>query len=144
MTADSFGDGERRKRDALALLEVRRDVYLLRARRRLLTVLLDRGAATIDDVRDTIALPSDIDPKLFGAVPRLLAQLGIIRAAGFATTARVVAHARPVRVWEPVDGEAALVWLHDHPEPAEGGHDPPKTQEATVGAVASPLQRTLF
>ena len=83
----------------------------------MLAAILEGGSATIDDVRALVDLPPGIGPKLFGAAPGPLVRAGIIRAAGFAKTCRPAAHARPVTVWELIDGAAAERWLHAHPDP---------------------------
>lgn len=117
-------EGERRKAGAIATLEAHRGEFIVRGRRALLRRLLDAGAATADDVRAGVELPPGIDPRAFGAVPGALAQPGIIRRAGYTETARAVAHARPVAVWELRDRAAALAWLAANPEP-------PAPREAT-------------
>jgi hypothetical protein len=129
--AASRVEGDRRKRDALALLEARRGVYVRRGRRALLLQLLATGSATADDVRLVVELPADIGPKLFGAVPTPLVEAGIIRHAGYTPTRRREGHARPVAVWELADRAAAVAWLAAHPD----------VQEPTDG---KPEQLTLF
>ena len=62
-------EGERRKLSAHAVLAARRECYILRGRRALLTALLDRGEAIADDVRFAVVLPDGIDPVCFGVVP---------------------------------------------------------------------------
>ena len=81
MMATLCCEGELLKREALTLLEARREVYVLRGRRALLGALLCSGTATADDVRDAVELPPGINPKLFGSVPGSLAKAGIIRAS---------------------------------------------------------------
>ena len=108
---------KRKKADALALLESRREVFVNRGRRALLRAMLDGdGTATADDVRDLVELPPDIDPKLFGTVPRRLAYDRIIRNAGRVKTARAVAHGRWVELWQLADRAAAEAWLRYHPD----------------------------
>ncbi|MHB1037770.1 MAG: hypothetical protein ACYC35_25455 [Pirellulales bacterium] len=129
-------EGERRKLDALATLEAHRDLYVLRGRRAMLSaMLLDDGTATADDVRAAVALPARIGPRCLGAVPSILARLGIIRADGYAVTRRPEAHGRPVRLWRLVDRAAALRWLADHPDPA----DPPADNQADRHQARLPL-----
>lgn len=113
---DFRAEGERHKAEAFDHLESHREGYLTPARRAMLLRLLDVGTATADDVRENVTLPPGIDPTCFGAVPRPLAKAGIIRRTGFINTARPVAHARPVAVWELVDATKALIWLADHPD----------------------------
>ncbi len=116
-------EGERRKREALALLEARRRVYVRRGRRALLRRLLVVGSATADDVRAAVELPTGLNAKLFGAVPGPLAEAGIIQPAGFVKTKRPEGHARPVQLWQLADRAAALSWLAAHPDlpdPSEG------------------------
>lgn len=109
-------EGERRKAHALDLLADRREAVVRGAQRALLTVLLEAGSATADDVRALVELPSGVGPKCFGAAPGALARAGIIRRAGYVPTCRPTAHARPVTVWELVDRAAAVEWLADHPD----------------------------
>ena len=66
-------EGERRKRRTLTALEARRERFVIRGRRVLLTRLLECGSDTVDYVREVVPLSSDIDPKLFGSVPGMLA-----------------------------------------------------------------------
>lgn len=115
-TMTPTADGEARKLDAHALLEARREVYVLRGRRALLAALLASGDATADDVRDTVELPDEINPVCLGVVPGLLARAGIIERVGFAESRRPDAHARPVSVWRLADRAAALAWLAAHPD----------------------------
>lgn len=121
-------DGERRKRRTLTALEVRRELFVLRGRRALLATLLDAGSATMDDVRDVVTLPADIDPKLFGSVPSQLAFAGIIRADGLVKTSRPKAHARPIQRWALVNRGKAEQWLIDHLD----RHDDPQSSDAVA------------
>lgn len=109
-------DGEARKWAAHHLLACTRERVVRRARRALLMHLLAHGTATADDVRAVVELPPGLNPKAFGAVPGPLAEAGIIRAAGFAKTARATGRARPVTVWRLADAAAATVWLLANPE----------------------------
>lgn len=111
-----IAEGERRKQAALDLLAVRREAVVRRAQRALLAVLLERGWATADDVRELVELPPGIDPKCFGVAPGPLARAGIILADGYSKTCRPTAHARPLTVWTLADRAAAERWLATHPE----------------------------
>ncbi len=119
-------EGEFRKQRKLSVLAARREVYVNRGRRALLTKMLTKETATMDDVRDVVTLPPDINPKLFGAVPGTLAFAGIIKADGSTKTSRPMAHARTgLTVWRLVDRAAAEQWLIDHPDrPASTEHHP--------------------
>jgi hypothetical protein len=110
------GEGERRKREALARLAARRETLFRRGRRALLNRLLVSGEATIDDVRAEVRLPPGVKPLVFGVVPGALADAGLIRAIGFAKTTRPEAHARPVQVWALADRAGALAWLRHNPD----------------------------
>ncbi|HUE71431.1 MAG TPA: hypothetical protein VMP01_11155 [Pirellulaceae bacterium] len=111
---DGAAEGRRRKDAALSHLELRRAAFIRRARREFLHVLLARGSATSDDLRQRLELPEGIDPKVFGAVPGALAKAGIIAQDGFATTARPEAHARPVGIWKLVNRQLAEKWLAEN------------------------------
>lgn len=115
--------GEFRKVAALTQLESRREIYVLRGRRALLTRLLMEGTATADDVRAGVELPPDLDPRCLGAVPGLLAKAGIIALDGYAKTSRPERHASIITVWR-LAGQpphyfsgrtAAIRWLAAHP-----------------------------
>lgn len=114
--ATMTADGEARKLDAHALLEARREVYVLRGRRALLARLLDAPEATADDVRAAVELPDAINLVCLGVVPGPLARAGIIERVGFAESRRPDAHARPVSVWRLADRDTALAWLAAHPD----------------------------
>lgn len=115
-TLTPTADGEARKLDAHAMLEARREVYVLRGRRALLARLLDAPEATADDVRNAVDLPDEINPVCLGAVPGPLARAGIIECIGFDESRRPDAHARPVSVWALADRAAALGWLAGNPD----------------------------
>ena len=108
--------GERRKRLALDYLESRHLVYIRRGRRALLSCLLRYGAATIDDVREEVDLPSGLSSKLFGAVPGALARAGIIASCWYVRSRRPEAHAHLLVEWMLADQSAALRWLRSHPD----------------------------
>jgi len=127
-------EAERRKTDALALVEARREVFVRRGRRALLDALLRSGTATADDVR-TVELPPGLDPRFLGAVPGRLAYDGIIAPAGFVRSTRPEGHARWIQIWELSDRAAALQWLTDHPDLPDPGDD---------GEAADPRQAVLF
>lgn len=118
-------EGERRKSDSHRLIETYRDRLVLRGRRALLTHLLRNGTGTIDDVRDCVPAPPEVNPKAFGAVPGPLARKGIIKANGSQKTKRAIGHARPVTVWKLENDVAAVAWLRDHPvvEPPQNPGD---------------------
>ncbi len=135
-------EGEHRKRCKLTALEARREWFVLRGRRALLRCLLDVGVASMDDVRDVVTLPADIDPKLFGSVPSMLAIAGIIFADGFVKSSRPKAHARPLTVWRLVDREAAEQWLTEHidnPDDADARPSEPSPSSPVSPAVECDL-----
>ncbi len=125
-------ESERRKLDAFAVLTANRETVIRRAQRALLTVLLETGSGTADDVRELVELPPGINAKCFGAAPGVLARANIIRPAGFTKTCRPVGHARPVTVWELADRTAAERWLRDHPAALD-----PAADNKSKGAAAS-------
>jgi hypothetical protein len=146
-------NGEERKANALALLADRREGVVRRAQRALLTVLLEAGSATADDVRELVELPPGVGPKCFGAVPLPLARAGIIYREGYAPTSRPTAHARPLSVWRLADRNKALRWLADHsdlPDPADDDRAAgaqsflfsihPRNDAGAAVAAAAPVQ----
>jgi len=141
---DSRRDGERRKDAAFVLLEVRRECYVREARRALLEVLLANGVATADDVRARVELPKGINPKAFGAVPSVLARVGIIRRDGFTRSTRPQAHARPVSIWKLADAVAAKRWLASHPPlpPMTTADELTENETPTVAPVGASKQKT--
>ena len=142
--------GERRKADALAVLEARRALYVLRGRRALLAALLEHGTATADDVREAVRIPPGCNPKLFGSVPGPLARAGIIRSVGNSKSHRAKAHARPLTVWQLRDPDAAREWLDANPDrPDTNPHTQPTfsipTNAPTGGdtPVGASIERTI-
>ena len=116
-------EGERLKLKAHSLLKARREAIVRRARRALLSVLIQNGEATADDVRAVVSVPEGVNPKLFGAVPGELAELGIIFGDRYVKSARPEAHARPVQLWLLIDRAAAVQWLTTHPELPDAIHN---------------------
>lgn len=116
MRGTTTTEGERRKLDAHATLEARRELYVNRGRRVLLAALLRRGVATADDVREGVELPAGVNPVCLGSVPGHLARAGIIRRRDFVNTTRTAGHARPVTRWELINRDAAEQWLAAHPD----------------------------
>ena len=100
---------------AHSLFEVHREPFVLAAQRALVQQVLMHNTGTINDVRNAISIPLDIDPRALGAVPGPLAKAGIIRRVSFQKTNRKVAHARHVSLWELLDPAKAQAWLNAHP-----------------------------
>jgi hypothetical protein len=120
-------EGERWKGAAHALLEARREVYIRRGRRALLSQLLRAGTATIDDVRDAVPLSADIGPKLlagFDEEHNPLAEAGSIEAGDYVRSRRPEAHARPGTRWLLTDRTAALGWLAHNPNLPDADAEP--------------------
>ena len=114
-------EGQRRKDANHTVLDAYRKPHLVEARRVLLTVLLDRGLATADDVRDKVTLPTGVDPRCFGSAPKPFILAGIIRCVGRVASSRPVAHGRENKIWEliPFNRPAAERWLAElQPEPS--------------------------
>ncbi len=133
-------EGEQLKADAIALLEARREVFVLRGRRALLAVMLNGdGTGTADDVRAAVELPTDLDPRCLGPVPGRLAYDKNIRSAGFVRSTRPEGHARWIQVWALADRQAALRWLTNHPDLPDPGTD---DQGNGTQAFLFPIQPT--
>ena len=110
------------------------------AQRALLSELLTRDRATVDDVRRVVPCPEGVDPKAFGTMPGELAHARIIEADGFVKTTRPQGHARPVTRWRLKDRAAALTWLAEHPDLPE----PQTSEAASVQPDAASKSRSLF
>ncbi|MHB1035741.1 MAG: hypothetical protein ACYC35_12925 [Pirellulales bacterium] len=129
-TCNPCSCGECLKANALADLEARRGVYVLRARRAMLSaMILGDGTANADDVRADLDLPKAIDARCLGSVPTLLARLGIIEAAGFVRSERPERHASYIQVWKLANRPKAIAWLADNLDvPDDDQADPPTVQ----------------
>jgi len=131
---DGEREGERRKRDKLAMLEAQREVFVNRGRRALLGRLLAAGTATADDVMAAVTLPAEIDPRCFGAVPGPLAKAGIICFVEFVKSNRPQRHGSYIQLWALVDRDEALLWLAGHPDMP----DPAPEHDHVVGNLFGP------
>lgn len=118
-------DGETLKRKALKLLEATHKRFIRHAQHVAIQIPLS-GATTFtaDDIRAVVELPPNIGPRLFGAVPKLLASAGIIHSVGMVKSKRPETHRRKIELWALVDptGDAARRWLADHPELPDPDH----------------------
>ncbi len=143
LSAPPARDGAARKLDALATLQARHAGRVLTARRAMLRLLLEHGTTTVESVRAALELPDGKPAHWLGCVPTELRRAGIIRRAGFTETTRVVAHARPISVWELADRAGALTWFQEHPDPPDradrgsGGSEPTLFDRGSVPAVGA-------
>lgn len=99
---------------------------VLLAKRVICETLLKHGRVTCDDVRRAIELPDDVNPTIFAEAPRALLKAGAIHRVGFRLSERVVAHHRPVSVWEIADRRKLESILATLPRPTlktEGGDE---------------------
>jgi hypothetical protein len=132
-------EAERRKAEALALMEARREIFVRRGRRALLDALLRSGTATADDVRAAVELPAGMDPRCLGSVPGRLAYDKIIAPAGFVRSTRPEGHARWIGRWELIDRAAAERWLRDHPDLPDPG-EPDEARETRQAELFDPQE----
>lgn len=130
-------DGERRKLRALAAVGTRYGGEVLREQLVLVRLLLQRGTATIDDVRAVLGLPARCNARWLGAVAHGLRAAGLIRRAGFVETRRPEAHARPVSAWELVAVDAARAWLATVESAPRGGAPPPAQKQGPAAVAGS-------
>jgi len=112
-------NGEQRRDAVLEYHDTANAGVLVRGRRAFLAALLAKGEATADDVYGAVDLPAGVDPRCLGAVPHPLRRAGVIRAAGFVTSARPERNGSIIRRWELVDRGKAERWLADHPDLSE-------------------------
>ena len=98
---------ETAKQLALDLFRQNRADLLARACPLFVQILQEKGQATINDLRERMAIPADMDPRWLGGVTSTLASRGIIRQVGYVKSER--AHGREVKSWE----------LAREPEPGE-------------------------
>ena len=84
------------KEEALELLEEKRSNFLSHCRQVALSVYLNRGEVTIDDVRRRVELPKDIDGRVFGAV----FNTADWEKVGYTTTKIKTSHRRPIGIFK--------------------------------------------
>lgn len=89
---------------------------LLQCRVAFLEALLDRGEATIDDVRFAVELPEGFNLRRLGGVPVVLREAGVIAKVGHRLSARRIAHSRPIALWRLIDRRLAKSWLRSYRE----------------------------
>jgi hypothetical protein len=142
-------EGKRRKDAAHSLLETTRARWVRRGRRALLAHLLEHGIGTADDVADSLGeTPTEIDPRWLGAVPKALAQSGIIRCIDHVQSRRPSRHASTIKLWELASEGHALTWLTFHPEIPEpegdAGAPCPESPHSPPSPASIAPQPTLF
>lgn len=115
-----YSSGQVQKLLAFDQHEANHPAFLNAACRVFLKLALNGQDVTADAIRDNVALPTEVHPATFGAVPRILARARLIHRIGFAPSTRPESHARPLSVWRLVDGKAAdaELWLSNHPASA--------------------------
>jgi hypothetical protein len=64
-----------------------------------LNILLRHGVVSADDVRQVLAIPDGIDPRIVGPAFLALKNDGLIEEIGDHRTGRAVAHRRTIRDW---------------------------------------------
>lgn len=121
-------EGDQLRDRALDLLRTWRPALVRRLQRTFLQHLLDHGPATTDPLRDLVAIPPDVDPRVVGSAVRELAELVLIRSIGRRKSRRPAAHARKIDLWTITDPDAARAWLLLHPDLD------PRPVEAVTGA----------
>ena len=84
------------KEEALSLMEERRSAFLAKCRMEAFRIFNNKGQVTIDDVRDVVELPEDIDGRVFGAVFNSKSWERI----GYTTTKRKSSHRRPIAIFK--------------------------------------------
>lgn len=131
-------EGERRKDEAHKLLKQFRACLIRTAQRAMVGILLERGEASADDIRDLVPLPDGIKPAVFGAVPKPLANAGIITKGRHAPSRRKEASARDIPVWILIKRAAAIAWLKSNPplplpDAPIRDDDPPRRQTRLFG-----------
>ncbi len=89
MSADLFGT------EVLPLFEEHRADWLTEARAAAHLIASKRGQVTINDVRAVCPPPSDIDPRVMGAVLRTKA----FEVVGYQRSGRRECHNRPIAVF---------------------------------------------
>jgi len=105
--------------EALSLLAATRPATIRKLQRAAVSLALEAGTVTADDVRDAVPIAPNINPKVMGSAIRQLAVLNILRGGDYVRSRRRVAHCRPVRQWHLADAGRAVCWLAAHPEPTD-------------------------
>jgi hypothetical protein len=134
-------EGERRRDVALERLAIHREAIVRRGQRALLELLLEgRPTVNADDVRAAVELPSGVDARCLGSVPRPLATAGIITPAGYIRSCRPERHASPIQNWRLVNTLAARRWLDSHPDEslAQEERPPAGTDERSKASTTLP------
>lgn len=108
------------RRDATHRRQEEEHARIIHDARRMMAIWLEQfDSITADDVQDLCILPPDADPRVMGAVPKLFAARGWIRADGYERSKRPQAHARPVTRWVLVDRPAVVAWRENNPQQPE-------------------------
>lgn len=95
MNIHHIAEGRELRDSALALLEAKRQDWIIEARAIARRIAEIKGCVTINDVREAIAMPDDFHPNTWGAVMKDRA----FKAVGFDQAHHPAAHARVVRIY---------------------------------------------
>lgn len=96
---NGLAEGRALRDGALAIIEVTRKAWLTEARAEAVRIARIKGCVTINDVRETVALPDGINPNAWGAVLKCRE----LTAVGYDQAHHPAAHARVVRVYKLKD-----------------------------------------
>ena len=98
--------------------------YLRKAKRAALECALSRGYVTIDDIRERVPFPKELNPKINGDVTADFRRLDLFVEVTHQKSRRKIAHSRPITLWRLANSAEAKQWLIDHPDlpwPEESG-----------------------
>jgi len=113
---DDRDEGERLRDEAFDLFRRHRAALVRHLQRVFVEYLLKHGPSSTDPLRHLVPLPPEIDPRVIGYVARSLSfDHGVTRRICSTKTARKVAHARHLEVWDVADAAQARGWLDHFP-----------------------------
>ncbi|MDB4786859.1 hypothetical protein OAG29_02735 [Planctomycetaceae bacterium] len=73
--------------------------YLRKAKRAGLECAISRGYVTIDDIRERVPIPKQLNPKISGDVTADFRRLDLFIEVTHQKSRRKIAHSRPITLW---------------------------------------------